>query len=60
VLRQIMSGKTEGISHGRISATADLGSQQHNTGIRTLWVHPSVIVTVTVNSGDDGGLTACR
>ena len=60
MLRQIMGGKTEGVSHSRISATADLGSQQNDAGIRTLWVHPSVIMPITVNSGDDGGLISCR
>ena len=58
VLRQIMSGKAEGIRHGRIPATADLGSQQANATVRTLRIHPSVIVAVAVNSRDNDGLIA--
>ena len=60
VLRQVVCGKAKRISHGRITAAADLCSQQNDATVRPLWVHPSVIVTVTVNSRDDDGLTACR
>ena len=60
MLRQIMGGKAKGVSHGRITATADFSSQQNNATVRPLWVHPSVIVTVAVNSGHDDGLIACR
>ena len=60
VLRQIMSGKAEGIRHGRITAAADLGSQQDNATVRALGIHPSVIMAVSVNSGHDDGLISCR
>ena len=60
MLRQVVCGKAEGISHDRITATADFGSQENDTGVRTLRIHPSVIVPVAVNSGHDDGLIACR
>ena len=60
VLRQVVRGKAERISHGRICAAGSFGAKQHHTGVRTLWVHPSVIMPITVNSGDDGGLISCR
>jgi len=60
VLRQVMGGKAEGISHGRITAAAGFGSQENDATVWPLRVHPAVIVTVPVNSGHDDGLIACR
>tara|TARA_R100000995_G_C3357938_1_gene66002 strand:- start:26 stop:208 length:183 start_codon:yes stop_codon:yes gene_type:complete len=60
VLRQIMSGKAEGIRNGRISAATDLGSQENDTGIRALRIKPTVIVPVTVNTRTDHRVCACR
>ena len=55
MLGLIVSRKTEGISGGA-SAPAGFGPQDHGAAIRTLWIHPAVIMPITVDGGHNHGL----
>ena len=55
MLGLIVGREAEGLSGGA-GASADLGPQDHSAAVRTLWVHPAVIVPVAVDGGHDHGL----